>query len=83
MSAGLKFGIQQNATGQCEVQLADGSRVTCQSRADAELVFDAARRFYEGAPGRKLPRQTLAALERAGLNATNSLLYRSAIHNVE
>jgi hypothetical protein len=32
--------------------------------------------------GRKLPRETLAALERAGLNAANSLLYRSAMHHV-
>jgi hypothetical protein len=74
--------IRQKAQGKVEVHLTDGSVITCQSRADAELVLDAARRFYEGNTGRKLPRETLAALERAGLNAANSRLYRSAMHHV-
>jgi len=60
----------------------DGNKVICQSQGDAELVLDAGRRFYEGIAGRKLPRQTLAALERAGLNAANSMLYRFAMHNL-
>jgi hypothetical protein len=74
--------IQQKAQGRVEVHLTDGSVITCQSRADAELVLDAARRFYEGDTGRKLPQETLAALERAGLNAANSPLYGSAIRHV-
>ncbi len=72
--------IQQNASGQFEVHLMDGSKITCQSREDAELVLDAVRRFYEGNTGRRLPVRTLDALERAGLNATNSMLYRSVLH---
>jgi hypothetical protein len=71
--------IQQNANGQFEVHLMDGSKITCQSQEDAELVLDAVRRFYLGNKGR-LPIRTLDALERAGLNATNSMLYRSVLH---
>jgi hypothetical protein len=82
MNQESKPTIQQKAQGQVEVHLTDGSVIICQSRADAELVLDAARRFYEGDTGRKLPGETLAALERAGLNAANSLLYRSAMHHV-
>src|SRR5262249_32068302 len=66
-----------------DLRLPDGSSVICTSRADAELVLDAVRRFFEGDTGRKLPRQTLAALERAGMTAANSVLYRSALHQVE
>ena len=66
-----------------DLRLPDGSSVICASRADAELVLDAVRRFFEGDTGRKLPRQTLAALERAGMTAANSVLDRSALHQVE
>jgi hypothetical protein len=65
------------------VTLVGGHRVTCPSLEDAELVRGADRRRYEGQNGRKLPRQTLAALERAGLHRGNSQLYRSALHNLE
>jgi hypothetical protein len=82
VSVESKLGIQQNASGLFEVQLAEGDTVTCQSRDDAELVLDAARRFYEGNSGRKLPRRTLAVLERAGLHAANSVLYRSVMGNL-
>jgi hypothetical protein len=82
MSTGSNLGIQQNASGKFEVQCGDGNKVPCESRADAELVFDAVRRHYEGNTGRRLPRQTLAALERAGLHAHNSMLYRSAMDNL-
>jgi hypothetical protein len=82
MSGGREPDIQQNADGQIEERLPDGSSVICASRADAELVLGAVQRFFEGDTGRKLPRQTLAALERAGMNAANSVLYRSALHNV-
>ena len=74
--------VQQNANGQFEVHLMDGSKITCQSHEDAELVLDAVRRFYEGNTGRRLGRQHLAALDRAGLNAANSMLYRSVLHNL-
>jgi hypothetical protein len=77
-----RLTIKQKAQSQVEVHLTDGSVITCQSRSDAELVLDAARRFYEGDTGRKLPRETLAALGRAGLNAANSVLYRSAMRHV-
>jgi hypothetical protein len=82
MTSGSNFTIQQDAHNQFELQLVDGNKVICQSQGDAELVLDAGRRFYEGIAGRKLPRQTLAALERAGLNAANSMLYRFAMHNL-
>ena len=62
--------------------MTDGSVITCQSRHDADLVLDADRRLYERHTDRKLPRATLAALERAGLNVANSLLYRSAMDHV-
>ena len=82
MSAEPSAAIHQNDAKKFEVQLVDGGKIICDSQADAELVLDAVRRFYEGNTGRKLPRETLAALETAGLNATNSLLYRSAMHHV-
>ncbi len=71
--------IQQTASGQFEVHLMDGSRITCQNLEDAELVLDAVRRFYQGTIVGRLPIRTLDALERAGLNATNSMLYRSVL----
>jgi hypothetical protein len=61
------------------VQLIGGDTVVCESPKDAELVRDAARRFCEGNNGRLLPRETLAAMERAGLNGHNSVLYRSVM----
>ncbi len=82
MSSESNLTIQQNSSGKFEVQLVDGDKITSDSHADAELVLGAVRRFYEGNTGRKLPRQTLAALERAGLHATNSVLYRSAMHHL-
>jgi hypothetical protein len=42
MSSESKPTIQQKAQGQVEVHLTDGSIIACQSRADAELVLDAA-----------------------------------------
>ena len=82
MFGGSNTGNQQSTTRKVEVLLVDGSKVTCQSPHDAELVLDADRRHYEGNTGRKLPRETLAALERAGLHAGNSMLYRSAMDNL-
>jgi hypothetical protein len=82
MTEGSKIGIQKSASGRFEVLLPDETKVACQSRHDAELVFDAVGRHYEGNTGRKLPRETLAALERAGLNAANSMLCRSAMDNL-
>jgi len=69
-------------SGKFEVQLIDGSRVICWNQEDGQLMLDADRRHYEGNSGRKLPRRTLAALERAGLHAGNSMLYRSVLHNL-
>jgi hypothetical protein len=66
-----------------DVVLVDGERVRCANPEDAALVRDADQRLYEGEPGRKLPGHTLAALERAGLNANNSVLYRSVLGNLE
>ena len=83
MSRGWEPSIQQNAVGQVKVRLPDERSAICASRADAELVLGAVQRFFEGQTGRKLSRETLAALERAGMNAANSVLYRSALHNVE
>jgi len=82
MSTGSNLAVQQNASGKFEVQLVDGGKIICDGRADAELVLDPVRRFFEGDTRRKLPRETLGALERAGLNAANSVLYRSAMHHV-
>jgi hypothetical protein len=82
MSEKSKLCILQNANGQFEVRLMDGNKATCASQHDAELVLAAVRRFYDGNTGRRLPRRTLAALERAGLDAANSVLYRSAMHNL-
>jgi hypothetical protein len=70
------------ARGKFQVQLIDGSRVICWTQDDGELILDADRRHYEGNSGRKLPRRTLAALERGGLHAGNSMLYRSVLHNL-
>jgi hypothetical protein len=81
MSAEHKVDIRQNANGKFEVELVDGSKVACASRNDAELVLDADRRIYEGDTNRKLPRETLAALERAGL--ARCMLYRLTMHNLE
>jgi len=75
--------LQQNQPGLVAVQLVSGERIVCANRSDAELVLDADRRFYEGNSGRKLPKATIQALERAGLHANNSMLYRSALDNVE
>jgi len=66
----------------CQVHLIGGEKIVCQSREDAELVRDAERRFFEGNNGRLLPRKTLVALERAGLNGHNSMLYRSVMHKL-
>ncbi len=74
--------IQQNSAGQFDVQLVDGRKLTCQSQGDAELILNADRRHYEGNTGRKLPRGTLSALERAGEYALNSWLYRSAMEKL-
>jgi hypothetical protein len=82
MSTKSTFTFQPNVSRQIDVQLVDGSRVVCQNRGDAELVLDADRRHYEGDSGRILPRETLAALERTGRHAGNSMLYRSAMRNV-
>jgi hypothetical protein len=79
MNSESNYPTQQNVSRQIQVQLVDGSRITCRSEDDAQLVLDADRRHYEGNTGRKLPRRTLAALERAGLTASNSMLYRSAM----
>jgi hypothetical protein len=81
MSAEHKLDILENGSGKFEVQFLDGSKVGCQNRGDAELVLDAVRRFYEGNTNRRLPRRTLAALERAGV--ARSLLFRSAMRNLE
>ena len=64
---------------QVEIQLVDGSKIICQSRDDAALILDADRRFYTGNTGRRLPQQTVAAMERAVLHALNSRLYRSTM----
>jgi hypothetical protein len=64
--------------GRVELELGGGEKIICANQADAELVLSANRRRYEGDSGRKLPRRTLDALGRAGLNS-NSLLYRSAM----
>lgn len=82
MSVQTEPSILENGSGQFEVHLMDGSKITCQSREDADLVLDAVRRFFEGNTGRKLPIRTLDALERAGLNPNNSMLYRSVLHNL-
>jgi len=74
---------QQNPNEQVAVQLVSGGQILCANREDAELVLDADRRHYEGNTGRKLPRRTLAALERAGHHAGNSMLYRSVMDKVE
>ncbi len=73
----------QNSGGQVIVTLVSGGSITCASQDDAELVRDADRRHYEGNTGRRLPRRTLDALERAGQNANNSMLYRSVMHKLE
>jgi hypothetical protein len=72
-----------NVEGPFEAYLVDGSTLTCGSLEDARLVIDAYERFYEGNSGRKLPKCTLAALERAGQNGANSMLYRSVLHNLQ
>lgn len=73
---------RQNTTPKVQVHFVGGGTLVCASPADADLVLDAEQRLYEGNTGRKLPRETLAALERAGQNGANSLLYRSVMHNV-
>ncbi len=79
MNSESNYPMQQNVNRKIQVQLVDGGTVICSSRDDAELVLDADRRHYEGNTGRKLPRRTLAALERVGFTAANSMLYRSAM----
>ena len=74
--------IHLHVNGNFEVWIPGNNSVTCHSRADAELVLDFVRRFYEGNTGRKLARETLAALGRAGLQPANSVWYRSAMHHV-
>jgi hypothetical protein len=75
--------IQQNVGHQVVVTWVSGGSITCASHEDAELVRDAERRFFEGTTGRRLPRRTLEALERAGLNPRNSMLYRSVMDKLE
>jgi hypothetical protein len=76
-------GPQQPELRPVKVVFGDGSSAICANPEDAELVLDAERRLYEGVSSRRLPRRTLVALERAGLNFRNSVLYRSAMHNLE
>jgi len=66
-----------------EVRLVNGEVARCATREDAGLVLDASRRFFEGNTGRKLPQRTLGALERAGMNAANSVLYRSTMRKLK
>ena len=82
MTSESKLGVYLNANGKFEVLLLGGGKITCENRGDGDAVLDAARRFYEGNSGRKLLRRTLAALERSGMNAANSMLYRSAMRHV-
>ncbi|HKI38464.1 MAG TPA: hypothetical protein VKA46_41835 [Gemmataceae bacterium] len=75
--------VGQNVSRRVEVTLNGGTKVLCASRQDAELVLDADRRRYEGNTGRKLPRQTLDALRRAGHHEANSDLYRVTLNHME
>lgn len=71
-----KVRITQN--GGFNVHLPDGDTILCKTRADAELILQAVLQHYEG----NFSRETLAALERTGRNAVNSLLYRAVMHLV-
>lgn len=77
-----KVRITENEDGSFNVHLPDGHTIPCQTRVDAELILSAVLQHYEGNTERKLPRETLAALERTGRSAVNSMLYRSVMHRV-
>jgi hypothetical protein len=64
------------------VKLSDGSLIPCQNAAEAELVRAAERAVFSGNPDEKLPPETLGDLARAGLNASDSVLYRSTMRKV-
>jgi hypothetical protein len=77
------MNVGQKVSRWIEVKLNSGAGVLCSSPEDADLVLDADRRRYEGNTGRKLPRRTLGALERAGHHFANSDLYRATLKHVE
>ncbi len=81
MNAKPKLNSRRKVNAQCEVHLVGGSTVFCQNREDTELVLDAEKRFFEGSNGRRLPRQTVGALERSGL--AGSVLHRSSLRNLD
>jgi hypothetical protein len=77
-----KPGVKQNADGRWQVELDPGQWVTCQSKDDADLLAWATARWFESNPDQTRVRHALGAMERSGLNAANSVLYRMFLHKL-
>ena len=63
------------------MKLSDGIKYNVANQNDAELILVADRRRSD-VSGPKLPKETLAAMGRAGWTPSNSVLYRSTMSRV-